>query len=62
MVAQYLAKTMTMASYPTIGRQFQRDHTSILSAVRKITWRVEHDERFAARVSAIRKKIEAAVG
>ncbi len=37
-VAMYLAKQLTLRSYPAIGRAFGgRDHTSILSGVRKIT-------------------------
>lgn len=36
-VAMYLAKTLTEASYPTLGERFGgRDHTTVLSAVQKI--------------------------
>lgn len=36
-VAAYLTKTITLRSLPEIGRRFGRDHTTILSSVRKIT-------------------------
>lgn len=35
-VAMFLARTMTDKSYPVIGRHFDRDHTTIMSAVRKV--------------------------
>lgn len=35
-VAMYLAKTLTLRSLPAIGKQFRRDHTTVLHAVRKI--------------------------
>ncbi len=38
-VAMYLAKTLTQRSLPEIGRHFgDRDHTTVLYAVRKIEW------------------------
>lgn len=36
-VACYVARRLTEASYPQLGRLFRRDHTSVLSAVKKIT-------------------------
>jgi chromosomal replication initiator protein len=43
-VAMYLAKTLTNASYPTLGERFGgRDHTTVLSACQKIE-RVRRDE------------------
>lgn len=35
-IAQYICKTLTLKSLPEIGRRFDRDHTSVLHAVRKI--------------------------
>jgi len=40
-VAMYLCKTLTLRSLPEIGRRFGgRDHTTVLHAVRKISWLV----------------------
>lgn len=36
-VAMYLARTLTPRSLPEIGRYMQRDHTTVISGVRKIT-------------------------
>lgn len=48
-IAQYLCATMTSASYPEIGRRFDRDHTSVLHAYRKIKNMLEHpDEHYDA--------------
>ena len=35
-MAMYLARELTGASLPMIGRHFQRDHTTVLWAIRKI--------------------------
>lgn len=37
-IAMYLAKTLTLKSYPEIGRHIgDKDHTTVLAAVRKVT-------------------------
>lgn len=35
-VAMYLSKTLTPRSLPEIGRRFERDHTTVLHAVRRV--------------------------
>ena len=35
-VAMYLCRTMTQASLPEIGKKFNKDHSTVLSSVRKI--------------------------
>jgi len=35
-VAMYLCRTLTVASLPEIGRRFNKDHSTVLSSVRKI--------------------------
>ena len=35
-VAMYLAKQLTSRSLPEIGRKFDRDHTTVMHAVRKV--------------------------
>lgn len=44
-VAMYLAVELTSASYPQVGRAFDRDHTTVLYGVRKIreALAVDHD-------------------
>lgn len=55
-VAMYLAKTLTPFSLPQIGRQFgNRDHTTVLHAVRRITALMQEDVAFAADVTTISK-------
>ena len=57
-VAMYLAKTLTPRSYPDIGRRFgNRDHTTVLHAVRQIErFRVE-DPAIAGDVEAVTRKL-----
>lgn len=43
-VAIYLARSMTRASYPEIGRAFLRDHTTVRSAYRRIERRLIADD------------------
>ena len=53
-VAMYLAKEMTDKSLPDLGKRFaDRDHTTILSAVRKITRLIATFPELAAAVSSI---------
>ena len=35
-IAMYLAKQLTSRSLPEIGRKFDRDHTTVMPAVRKV--------------------------
>ena len=58
-VAMYLAKTLTPRSYPDIGRRFgNRDHTTVLHAVRQIErFRIE-DPAIAGDVEAVTRKLK----
>lgn len=57
-VAMYLAKSMTPKSLPEIGRQMgDRDHTTILHGVRKITNQLADDLGLARDVEAITARI-----
>lgn len=59
-VAMYLCKQLTARSLPEIGRRFgDRDHTTVLHAVRKIGWLIGRDAEFAEEVESLRKKCEA---
>ena len=60
-LAAYLCRDMTDHSYPEIGRAFgDRDHTTILFAYRKISARLEHDERLHGKLAILRHDITAA--
>ena len=54
-IAMFLAKNLTSLSYPEIGRQFgNRDHTTIMHAVRKIEELMEADAGLADDVSLLK--------
>lgn len=58
-VAVYLSKVMTAKSMPEIGRRFGgRDHTTVLSAVRRITALMETDRELADEVAEIKFRLE----
>lgn len=44
-------------SYPEIGRQFDRDHTTVMSGCRRVALRLKTDPRLAARVARLRQEI-----
>jgi chromosomal replication initiation ATPase DnaA len=57
-VAMYIAKTTTLRSLPDIGRQFGgKDHTTVLSAVRKIARLIAVDPELASKVEALRASV-----
>ena len=57
-IAMYLSKHMTDRSLPQIGRMFgNRDHTTILHAIRKIEQCMEADADLAAIVMALEQRI-----
>lgn len=58
-VSMYLAKDITGLSLKKIGKAMGgRDHTTVLSGVRKIESRLETDTSLAAELNAIRAKLE----
>ena len=57
-IAMYLAKQHTTNSLPDIGRKFSnRDHTTVIHAVKKINELIEKDEEIRKNVLEIKKKI-----
>lgn len=44
-------------SYPEVGRQFGRDHTTVMSACRRVALRLKTDPRLAARVARLRQEV-----
>ncbi len=58
-VGMYLAKQLTSRSLPEIGRRFgNRDHTTVLHAVRKIEELLQQDEKLARDVEFLRGILE----
>jgi chromosomal replication initiator protein len=59
-VAMYLARTLTNASLPLIGKNFgDRDHTSVLHACNKIKGMVDDDWRFKEEVEQLIRVLQA---
>ena len=58
-IAMYLAKQLTSRSLPEIGRKFDRDHTTVMHAVRKVEELVLEDSSLAENVDTLRRILEA---
>ncbi len=59
-IAMYIAKVLTGRSLPEIGRRFgNRDHTTVLHAVRKIEDMVRKDKALAQEVELLKRLIHA---
>lgn len=60
-VAMTLVRDLTLASYPRIARAFRRaDHSTVMYAEQVTRRRLERDPALAARVTALRARLEAA--
>jgi chromosomal replication initiator protein len=58
-VAMYLAKQLTSKSLPDIGRHFgDRDHTTVMHAVARVTALISTDAAFAEDVELLRRMLE----
>ncbi len=58
-VAMYLAKQLTSRSLPEIGRKFgNRDHTTVMHAVSRVTELMATDASFAEDVELLRRMLE----
>lgn len=58
-VAMYLAKHLTQRSLPEIGRKFgNRDHTTVLHAVNKVTELMAADTAFGEEVTLLQRMLE----
>jgi chromosomal replication initiator protein len=57
-IGMYLAKQMTARSLPEIGRRFgNRDHTTVLHAIRKIEGELKDDARLREELDDLKKQI-----
>lgn len=58
-VAMFLAKQLTSRSLPEIGRKFgNRDHTTVMHAVQRVTELMAVDASFAENVELLRRMLE----
>ena len=58
-IAMYLAKQLTSRSLPEIGRKFDRDHTTVMHAVRKVEELIMEDASLAENVETLRRALDA---
>ncbi len=58
-IAMYLAKQLTSRSLPEIGRKFDRDHTTVMHAVRKVEELILEDKSLAENIDSLRRMLEA---
>ena len=56
-IAMYLAKTLTTKSLPDIGHAFDRDHTTIMHAIRTVTDLVKKDATLCEDVNRLKKML-----
>ena len=57
-IAMYLAKQHTTNSLPDIGRKFSnRDHTTVIHAVKKISELIKIDNDIRENVNELKKKL-----
>jgi len=57
-IAMYLCRQRLQCSFPEIGRAFNgRDHTTVMSAVRKVEAQRENDPEIRAHIEAIERKL-----
>ncbi len=58
-IAMYLSKTLTPRSLPEIGRRFgNRDHTTVLHAVRKVEELIDRDTQMAEDVETLKRLLD----
>ncbi|ORE94434.1 chromosomal replication initiator protein DnaA [Acuticoccus yangtzensis] len=58
-IAMYLSKTLTPRSLPEIGRRFgNRDHTTVLHAVRKVEELIQKDQQMAEDIETLKRLLD----
>lgn len=58
-VAMYLARQMTFKSLPSIGRLFNRDHTTVMHGIRRVKGMMADSPDFAMDVNILRERLAA---
>ncbi len=59
-VAMYLCRTLTSASLPEIGKRFNKDHSTVLTSVRKIESLKENDAQLKLELGELSEKLASA--
>ncbi len=57
-VGMYIAREITDLSYPVIGRHFDKNHTSVIQACKRVKIMMEENSEFRQMVNSISRKIE----
>lgn len=57
-VAMYLARNLLDHSFPEIGRAFGRDHSTVMSACRRIESLRHEDPELAGQIKALRRRLQ----
>lgn len=52
-VIWYVCRQVTMYSYPELGREFGRDHSTIIHGVTKVEARMYNDKEFSKKVATV---------
>lgn len=58
-VAMFLANELTRHSLAEIGRRFNRDHTTVMYALKAVKKRIEKDPQLADQVQFLRERLAA---
>lgn len=58
-IAMYLSRQMTMQSLPAIARRFNRDHTTVMWAIKAVQGRIAADGAYARDVAVLRARLAA---
>jgi chromosomal replication initiator protein len=59
-VAMYLCRTLTGASFPDIGQKFSKDHSTVISSVRKVESARENDDGLVRELGELTSRLGAA--
>lgn len=57
-IAIYIMRRMTEMSLPQIGREFNRDHTTIMSSIAKIDERIKNNSVFEIEINELMKDLQ----
>ncbi|QCE32100.1 chromosomal replication initiator protein DnaA [Acetobacteraceae bacterium] len=57
-VAMYLSKVLTRHSLPEIGKKFERDHTTVMHAIRRVEQEMAEDPDFAEKVEQVQRMLK----
>lgn len=56
-IAMFLSRELTQRSYPDLGRRFNRDHSTVITAVYGIRLMISENDQLALRVQIIAHSI-----